>query len=383
MNEINGDTWRMIHNDTTLELADWPDECVDLIATSIPFGDQYEYSPSLNDFGHNENNGAFWEQMDFLTPNLLRVLKPGRICAVHVKDRIRANKVTGVGCYTVDPFSDDCSAHFRRHGFRLMARITIDTDVVRENNQTYRLGFTEMSKDGTKMGAGVPEYVLVFRKEQSDTSQGFADVPVTKNNGMAASEAKTNGEYSLAHWQIDAAGTWKSSGDRLPPPEVLAAMPHSALRSLWQRLSQEGVYSLEEHQRICQTLLNAGALPTTHMLFAPVGRHPDVWTDISRISTLNTEQALSGREKHVCPLQRDIVKRLIQRYSNPGEVVFDPFGGIGTVPHEAVLMGRKGWGCELNRQYFEMACGYLMRAAAKEAVPTLFDLQEFSQEEAA
>ena len=71
--------------------------------------------------------------------------------------------------------------HYMKHGFRYMGRITVDTDVVRENNQTYRLGYTEMCKDGSKMGIGCPEYVLLFRKLPSDTSRAYADLPVTKN----------------------------------------------------------------------------------------------------------------------------------------------------------------------------------------------------------
>jgi SAM-dependent methyltransferase len=151
-----------------------------MICTSIPFGTQYEYCPSFNDFGHNPDNTGFWMQMDFLIPELLRVLRPGRICAVHVKDRIRFGNVTGKGRPTVEPFSDHCSGAFRKHGFELLARITIDTDVVRENAQTYRLSWSEVVKDGTKMGAGMPEYVLVFCKLPTDTSKGYADEPVVK-----------------------------------------------------------------------------------------------------------------------------------------------------------------------------------------------------------
>ena len=77
---------------------------------------------------------------------------------------------------------------------------------------------------------------------------------------------------------------------------------------------------------------------------------------------------------HVCPLQLDIVERLINRYSNPGEVVFDPFGGIMTVPYMAVKMGRDGWANELNPDYFRDGLGYLKEADAERDVPTLLDL---------
>lgn len=371
----------MVLNDSTQELMGWPDCCVDEIVTSIPFGTQYEYAPSLNDFGHNEDNEAFWKQMDFLIPELLRVLRPGRVAAIHVKDRIRFGNVTGLGFPTVEPFSDDCSRAFRRHGFHLMGRITIDTDVVRENAQTYRLTWSEMVKDGTKMGCGMEEYVLILRKAQSDLTRGYADVPVTKHEGRKDKELREDEGYSLAHWQIDAAGLWRSSGDRLPEAEMLRVMSLSDIRQMWRGYCERGVYNLREHEELCQALLKAGKLPTGWMLFAPVGRSPQVWSDIERIKTLNSEQHRRNMENHVCPLQLDVIERLIRRYSMPGEVVFDPFAGIGSVPYQAVRMGRIGWGVELNPEYWDCAVGYCERAATVDAAPTLFDLAQFTAEE--
>jgi hypothetical protein len=84
---------------------------VDLIITSIPFANHYEYTPSYNDFGHTENNDHFWQQMDYLTPELLRVLKPGRMYCCHVKDRILFGNVTGAGAPTVSPFHAEALFH--------------------------------------------------------------------------------------------------------------------------------------------------------------------------------------------------------------------------------------------------------------------------------
>lgn len=377
---VESPNWKMVHNDTVLEVADWPDNCIDEIVTSIPFGNQYEYAPSLNDMGHNEDNNAFWVQMDFLIPELLRILKPGRVACIHVKDRIRFGNVTGDGFPTVDPFSDECSFAFRKHGFRLMGRVTIDTDVVRENAQTYRLSWKEMIKDSTKMGCGMCEYVLIFRKPQTNKEQGYADDPVFRHDGMTSNECKSHKDYSLAHWQIDAAGFWRSSGDRLPNPEILSMMPLDQVRRIWREYSVNGVYDLNEHQDTCQALLESGTLPTGWMLFAPVSRSPWVWSDINRINTLNSEQSRRSQEQHVCPLQLDIIERLIRRYSMKGEIVFDPFAGIGSVPYQALKMERKGYGCELNRSYFEAACGYCERANAGESMPTLFALAEFTND---
>lgn len=362
--EIKSARFTAIRNDTILECNEMAANSVDMILTSIPFGNQYEYSPSFNDLGHNENNAAFFRQMDFLCPNLLRVLKPGRIAAIHVKDRIRFGNVTGDGFPIVDPFSDHTVTAFTKAGFRLMARITIDTDVVRENNQTYRLSWSENAKDSSKMGAGMPEYVLIFRKLPSDTSDGYADLPVMKPKA----------DYTRADWQIDAAGVWRSNGNRLPDAEYLRGLSHHDIIALWRERCKVGIYSHEEHVAVAKALEAVGHLPSTFMLFAPLSRHKDVWSDISRMITLNTKQRLEGREKHVCPLQLDIIRRLITRYTNPDEVVFDPFMGIGSTGYQALKQGRRALGTELCLEYWKDSIGYLEMAEREADVPTLFDL---------
>jgi hypothetical protein len=100
----------------------------------------------------------------------------------------------GLGFQTVDPFHADCIAHYRKHGFAYLGMITIVTDVVRENNQTYRLGWTEQCKDGTRMGVGMPEYLLLFRKPQTDRTRGYADVPVVKAKPLAGCVWSRTGE---------------------------------------------------------------------------------------------------------------------------------------------------------------------------------------------
>ena len=178
--EVRGRNYTAVLNDCCEETKKMKSNSVDLIHTSIPFSNHYEYTPSYNDFGHNDNNERFFEQMDFLTPELLRILKPGRIAAIHVKDRVLFGNATGDGMPTIDPFSEMTVMHYMKHGFKYMGRIVVLTDVVRENNQTYRLGWSENCKDGSKMGVGCPEYVLLFRKLPSDTAKAYADTPVTK-----------------------------------------------------------------------------------------------------------------------------------------------------------------------------------------------------------
>lgn len=364
--EVTGEHYRAINNDCVEELKTWPDNSVDMILTSIPFGNHYEYSPSYNDFGHNPDDDAFFQQMEYLTPNLLRVLRPGRVAAIHVKDRILFGNATGLGMPSVEPFHADTIAHFRKHGFVFFGMVTIVTDVVRENNQTYRLGWTEQCKDGSKMGVGCEEYLLLFRKLPTDTSKAYADVPVKKSKDA----------YTRAQWQIDAHGFWRSSGDRLVTKAELQAAPVSKLQDLYRRYSRQTVYSYAEHVALAKQLDADGRLPATFMVCAPGSWTDSVWDDINRMRTLNTRQRLKKRELHICPLQLDVVERAITRWSNPGDLILDPFGGLMTVPYMAVKMDRRGAGIELNSDYFRDGLGYLQEAEDARDVPTLFDLVE-------
>lgn len=364
--EANGQHFHAVLNDTIEETAKMPENSVDLIVTSIPFSNHYEYTPSYNDLGHNENTEKFFEQMDYLAPSLLRVLKPGRIYACHTKDRVLFGNATGLGMPSIEPFHAQTIAHYMKHGFQYIGMITVVTDVVRENNQTYRLGWSEQCKDGSKMGVGCPEYVLLFRKLPTSTLKAYADTPVEK----------TKEEYTRAQWQLDAHAFWRSSGDRLIKKEELESLPVDKMQRVYRQFSRDTVYNYEDHVALAKKLDADGHLPATFMVLAPGSWTDEVWDDVNRMRTLNMDQKLHNRQMHVCPLQLDIVERLINRYSNPGEVVFDPFGGIMTVPYMAVKMGRDGWANELNPDYFRDGLGYLQEADAERDVPTLFDYLE-------
>lgn len=359
----DGETYTLAHNDCVDELPRIESESVGLILTSIPFSTQYEYSPNYADFGHTDNNEHFFQQMEFLTPELYRVLKPGRIAAIHVKDRIVPGGMTGLGFQVVYPFHIRCIEHYSRHGFAYMGMKTIVTDVVRENNQTYRLGWTEQCKDGTKMGVGMPEYLLLFRKPPSDATNSYADEPVVKSKA----------EYSRSRWQIDAHGFTRSSGNRPLTAADLEGISSEAIFKRFREYSLNTVYDFEHHVRLGESLEATGRLPVTFMLLQPPSWHPDVWTDVTRMLTLNSTQHSKGREMHLCPMQFDIADRVIAQMSNEGDLVLDPFGGLMTVPYRAILQRRRAYGIELSKPYFLDGCAYVKAAAEKMSMPTLFD----------
>lgn len=357
-----------VNNDCVLELIDQPDNSVDLYHTSIPFSNHYEYTPSFNDFGHNENNSRFFEQLDFLTPEMFRTLKPGRLAVIHVKDRILFGNATGTGMPTVDPFSDMTVFHYIKHGFQYMGRITIETDVVMENNQTYRLGWTEQTKDGTKMGIGCPEYLLLFRKLPSDTSKAYADIPVRKSKDY----------YTRGRWQIDARAKWNSSGNRFLSPEEIRILPIDKLGRYFSEYMDSKVYDYSEHVALANEMDSYGKLPATFEALKVRSRTDWVWHDVNRMLTLNSSQKKRKIQNHICPLQFDIVDRVIERYSNPGELVADPFGGIGTVAYRAIKLGRNGKSIELNYDYWKDSLFYLRSIESQVASPTLFDLEQIA-----
>jgi DNA modification methylase len=335
-----------INNDCVAETRQMEDSSVGMILTSIPFSRHYEYSDRLEDFGHNPSDNAFFDQMDFLIPQLLRILKPGRIAAIHTKDLIHYSHQNEHGFMEVYPFTWETIAAFRKHGFLFMGEHYITTDVVRENNSTNRLGYGEMCKDATKMGAGLPEKLLIFRKQPTSNETARADEPVVKEKGP------DNG-YSLARWQVDAHGYWRSDGNRALTPAEL--------------------YDYEAHIARLETMERKGRLPKTFMIEPPVSNDEAVWDDINPMLCLNIEQQRKRRRNHVCPLPYDIVKRAITLYSNPGDLILDPFAGLFTVPMLAIKLGRRAVGIELHTEYYEVGLKYCRDAEQEKLAPTLFD----------
>jgi DNA modification methylase len=342
--EVKGALFTAVNNDCVIETRNLPSDHFGLIHTSIPFGNHYSYTTSAEDFGHNPSDAEFWEQMAFLIPELLRVLKPGRVAAIHVKDRILYGHQTKSGFMEVSPFSDECVQAFRKHGFMFEGRRTIVTDVVRENASTYRLGWTEMTRDASKMGSGLPEYLLLFRKPPTSNENARADEPVTKDKV----------DYTRARWQYDAHSFWRSNGNT--------------------PLTLEELYSYEKQVAGAEELDRKGRLPSSFFMDPPKSPSDQVWDDIVSMRTLNSEQSHNRVQNHICPLPFDIVERTIRLYSNEGDEILDPFAGLGTVPYLAIKMGRKGYGVELKPEYFQSFVKYCKDMEVEKTSPTLFDM---------
>jgi hypothetical protein len=216
------------------------------------------------------------------------------------------------------------------------------------------------------MGVGMPEYLLIFRKPPTDTANSYADEPVVKSKR----------EYSRSRWQIDAHGFTRSAGDRPLTCDDLKGATHADIFQLFKQHSLETVYNFEHHVKFGEEIDKMKMLPVTFMLLQPQSWSDEVWTDVTRMRTLNGSQWSKGKEMHLCPMQFDIADRCIEQFSQKGETVFDPFSGLGTVPQRAVLKGRRGLGFELNPAYFLDSVSYLQAAEAEVSMPSLFDLVE-------
>jgi DNA modification methylase len=358
-----GERYTLINNDCVPEFKALPDNSVDMILTSIPFGNHYEYSDKYNDFGHNSTNEDFFRQMDFLVPELLRVLKPGRIAAIHTKNRIHYGSVTGIGFSTFHRFTHKACDVFEKHGFHTLGFHYVPTDVVAENNQTYRLGYSEMKKDATKMGSGIPEEIWLFRKAPSSTDNAYADAPVKKDGA----------DYSLSHWQLDADSFWRSSGNRYLTPQDLKRWGIDKLRKWWDKFNSETVYDFDAHVKLLQDIDEAGKLSKTFATL-PLRSNTDfVWNDVNRMHGLNMEQSRRKLQNHICPMPFDQVDRLIKLYSMPGELIADPFGGLCTTGVRALKAGRRAFLTELNDIYAKTGAMYLREQENRNDIPTLFD----------
>ncbi len=408
--ELKGENWELVITDAILEWRNRPTDSLDLILSSFPFGNHYEYTDKYNDLGHNIDNKAFVKQLSYLLPEMLRALKPGRIAAIDLKNRIHYGSVTGNGFSTFHRFTHLVCDAMEAAGFYTIGFHYCPTDVVAENNQTYRLGFSEMSKDATKMGSGIPEEIWLFRKAPTSNANAYADTPVTKNmcrcsfcghedlqkefvvskptesfvyrcgsckqylldTELILPELEL--QYSLPKWQIDADSFWGSSGNRLLTPKELKEYGISQLQKWWKKFNTNTIYSFEGHVRLLESLEGAGKLSRTFTTLPMQSKSPFIWSNVNRMRGLNLEQSRRKQQNHICPMAFDKVDRLIDLYTEPGETVGDPFGGICTTGVRALVKKRKAYLTELNEVYGQTGAMYMRETEIKNNLPTLFDV---------
>jgi len=288
-----------------------PDNSIDLVCYSPPFCGLYQYSSDERDMSNCETKDQFLEQYEFLVSQLSRVTKNGRINAVHVTD------IFDNTCRLWD-FPHEVIRIHTKYGFEYRNRITIWKEPlkVRMRTMVQSLMHKFIVEDSTRCFTAMPDYVLVF------TKKGENEVPVIHPFGM--------NEYF---------------GETPILPNILRAWNNANNTNLNEEELWEHLNKINESDKI--TKLN-------HYIWQRYAS--SVWDDIRIDNVLPFRDSKEeDDEKHVHPLQLDVIDRLVELYSNPNEVVLTPFMGVGSEVYSPVSMGRKAIGIELKDSYFKQA----------------------------
>lgn len=313
--EYSGTGWA-IHNSDCIEgMWSMPEGSVDCAIFSPPFGDLFVYSDSERDLGNAGEGDDFMAQYKFFAEALTRVLRPGRIACVHCTDLpMRKGKHGAIG---LQDFSGDLVRAHTEAGLVYHGRATIWKDPVVEMQRTKALGllYKTIRKDSAMNRVGMPDYMLFFRKDAPNEAPIFHAAPEDKKTALAIAKG----------WLEDMRRQGLCAN--VPDDKALAALMLDAKFDVveWQQLASP------------------------------------VWMDINQGNVLRRVKAVND-EKHVCPLQLDVIARCLRLYTKPGDVVFDPFTGIGSTGYEAVKMFRRFLGFELKPEYAAQANANIQEA---------------------
>lgn len=303
------DKYALYWGDCCQVLPELPDESVGLSVFSPPFCDLYSYSDSPEDVGNSRNYEEFFTHFGFLVSELRRLLVPGRNVAVHCTDLPtfkRAGEEIGLR-----DFPGDLIKCFETHDFTYAARFCIWKDPLVAATRTKAIGLAhkQLVKDSAVSRTGIPDYVLVFRKK------GDNPKPIPHPRGLTVYHGSRpvprDLDYYLDYGEDKAAKNKRSHW-------------------IWQQYASP------------------------------------VWFDIRQSKVLPFKPARDkDDQRHICPLQVDVVERCVELWSTKGDVVLSPFAGVGTEVYVAVKNGRKGIGVELKKSYYRQACRNVKLASRK------------------
>lgn len=291
LNEKHGENWTLWNGDCIEVINALPENSLHLSIFSPPYASLYTYSNSDRDMGNSLSDEQFYQHFDFLVAGLHRATKPGRIVCVDVMN-IPAMKERD-GYIGLKDFRGDIIRAFQKQGFIFHSEHCAWKDPLIEATRTKAIGLMhkQLCKDSTRSRAGIPQYLLAFRKD------GENPEPVAHASGL---------EYFV--------------GENEP---IHGTLSHER----WRRYASP------------------------------------VWMDINFNNTLNAKAARDNEdERHICPMSLDLIERAIHLWSNPGDVIFDPYSGIGSTGYMAIKTGRKFVGSELKERYWQQACRNLASA---------------------
>jgi len=315
--EYSGNGWALHNSDCIEGMHSMPPQSIDCAVFSPPFGDLFVYSDSERDLGNAGSGDDFMAQYHFFADALARVMKPGRMVCVHCTD-LPARKGRD-GYIGLQDFSGDLIRAHEAAGMIYHGRATIWKDPVVEMQRTKALGllYKQIRKDSAMNRVGMPDYMLFFRASGDNPDRIEHAAPGDKAASLPI----------VMKWLAEMHRLGLAS--ETPSAEAIAALiPHAEFDVYeWQKLASP------------------------------------VWMDIQQGNVLNRMKG-ENDERHVCPLQLDVIERCLRLYSKPGDVVMDPFNGIGSTGYQAVKMFRRYLGFELKPEYARQAGKNLAEAEA-------------------
>lgn len=308
-----GRDWELHHGDCVHVCNLLESDSIDFSVYSPPFSNLYIYSDSDYDMGNSSDDGEFFEHYGYLAKDLYRATRPGRLTAIHCKDLPMYKGRDGAA--GLRDFPGEIIKMYESHGWVFHSRVTIWKDPVIEMQRTKNHGllYKQLCKDSAASRQGMADYIIVMRKWDDEAKWE----PVTRG-----------GERFFDYVGSTAHGP---TGKDLQRARSAAERDRLYSIAVWQRYASP------------------------------------VWFDIQQTNVLNNKLAKEKQdERHICPLQLDVIERCVELWSNPGDVVFSPFAGIGSEGYVSLKMGRKFVGSELKKSYFDIAKANLDEATKKQ-----------------
>jgi len=303
--DIKTDEYHVMHGDCVQRIKGVKDSSVDLIMFSPPFADLYTYSNHIEDMGNVSGYDEFCTQFAYLVTELKRVIKPGRIIAVHSMNLPTLKSRDGyIGLKRFNAMIGDL---FEKENMFLHSEFTIWKDplLAAVRTKTIGLAHKQLMKDSSIIRAGIPDVVQCFKTKEDN------EIPIN---------------HDLLDYYVP-----MHEWDKFP-------VSVGGFNEYWG-YNQESKYSREEQY--------------SHHVWQRYAS--PVWMDIDVTNTLRYSKARAEKdEKHICPLQLGVIERINLLYSKKGETVLSPFGGIGSEGYQALKMGRKSISIELKESYFEV-----------------------------
>lgn len=298
------DKWSIYRGDCVEVIKGIPSDSIHYSIFSPPFASLFTYSNSIRDMGNSKDN-SFYEHFDFLIPELYRVLMPGRLISIHCMDLPKTIQKDGV--LGINDFPSKIREGFESFGFIFHCKVVIWKDPLIQAVRTKKLELAhkQISKDSTRCSMGYPDYVYTFRKPGENTE------PVAHGRGFET--------------YIGSSSEPKHKKNNNPKLNKYSHL-------VWQRYASP------------------------------------VWMDINQTNTLNVKLAREkDDERHICPLQLDVIARCLELWTNKNDIVLSPFAGIGSEGYESLRRDRKFIGIELKESYYKLAIRNLIKASHKKA----------------